>query len=219
MTVKRIFCCAASLAIAAFFALAPSAKANSVDGTLTLTGCPGSGCPNATYTFTITNTSATLTIDITGSVNSNDDKIDAVDLGFVPSHDISGLSSTGPSGTWTGVTGPVNSSGGGCKANTGAFVCASGLISISKGNSYSWTWDFDSLSNSIIDGIIGSNTVHIGVQYGPGQNGNFKGEIVSQTANAVGGTTPTPTPEPSTLVLLGTGLLGLGAGLRRHLNA
>lgn len=187
----------------------PRAGANAITGSLTLTGCPGSGCPNATYTFSITNDSATLTINVTGTVGANDNEITAVNLGFLPSKDISGLSVTGPSAGWMAVTAPVNN--GGCGKNgTGAFVCASGVVGITKGGSYTWTWDFTALTTTELDSIIGSDTIHIGANYGP-----HNGQIVSQTTDGM----ESATPEPGTLLLLGSGLLGLGFSLRRRLVA
>ena len=186
---------------------ASSAKADAVSGTLALTGCGGgvSGCPAATYTFTITNNSAILTINITGAVNSTNDEITGVDLGFVPSSAISGLSVTGPNAGWASATGSLSNSG--CGGNNGAFICADGLITISQGGTYQWTWNFSALSNATIDGLDVAG-VHIGANYGP-----HNGLIVSQTGAT------TVTPEPASLLLLGTGLLAMGGVIRRKLGA
>jgi len=182
------------------------AQADSV-GTLTLTGCGGGdlGCPNATYSFSISSTSATLTIHITGAVTTGvNNQITGVNLGFSPSGTVSGLSlPVHPSGTWTFATGSLSNSG--CGANSGAFVCASsstGGVTIVQGGTYTWTWNY-----TLAGSIFGADQVHIGANYDP-----HNGLIVSQTG-------ATPIPEPGTLALFGSGLLGIAGIIRRRLSA
>jgi len=193
------------LTVMALFCTGP-AMADTV-GTLTLTDCGGaSGCPAATYAFDITTTSASLTITINGVPTSSNDYITAVDLGFTPSGNITGLSLTAfPSTGWTATSGSL-SSGGACGVNSGAFVCASASpltsLLIAQNGVYTWTWTFDAIDPSL---IAAGGSVHIGAEYGPNANGSFNGLIVSQT---------TSIPEPASLTLLGAGLLAL-AGLAR----
>ena len=115
-------------------------------GTLSLTGCPGPGCPNATYSFDIGATSAELTINITGPVSASmpgNDFITGVDLGFTPSGNISGLTlaSNPGGGPWTTDTASLGNNG--CGTNSGAFVCSSASpgLSITDGGTYTWVWD------------------------------------------------------------------------------
>ena len=146
--------------IALILAGSAAGKATTIGGSILLTGCPGTGCPDATYAFTVSNTTASLTIHIAndGTLNSTNDLIQGVDLGFTPSANISGLSVNGPTGTssWTDGTGSISSNK--CGGNSGAFVfdCAlvSGSISnsialsITGSDSYTWTWTYGFIPDS-----------------------------------------------------------------------
>jgi hypothetical protein len=182
------------------------ARASSI-ASFSLPGCDTTtgGCPAATYSFNITATSATLTIHITGPVTGTNNEITGVDLGFTPSNNFLGLITvTGPNAGWFASSGSLNN--GGCGPNMGAFICASGLVHISQGGTYTWTWNY-TLKHPT--NIAPSGSVHTGANYGPAS-----GLIVSQT-----GTPTTPTvPEPSVLALTGTGLLALGGFFRRKIG-
>lgn len=191
-------------AIALVLAIGSVAKADTVGG-LTLTGCPGGGCPDATYSFDITNTSATLTITITGGVVGTNNEITSVNLGFgtgTTSYTNLAVSLTDNNGdtnvAWTPLVGPI--SNGDCKNITGTFVCANGTVDINNSWSGTWTWTWDNSVTIATD----PTAVHIGTNYGP-----HSGLIVSQTGE--------PVPEPGSLMLFGTGLLGLAGVLRRKL--
>ena len=195
-----------ALAIVALCYSAP-AMADTM-GTLTLSNCgdPSSGCPGATYSFDVTSTSATLTITINGGLNSTNDNLTAVNLGFTTSNNIlsMGTFTTSAGGTWTTTTGSL-SSGGSCGGNSGAFVCASvsplGAVTLTSGETLTFTWNY-TLSDP--SAIFSAGDVHIGAEYGPNGGSNYKGLIVSETIG-------TAVPEPGSLTLLGAGLLALCA--------
>ena len=194
--------------------------ADGISGSLMLTNCGGgsSACPGATYNFTANNTTATLTIKIGGvpggnALTSSNDTLTGVDLGLLPQHDVSSLTSNVavtqnglPDTTWTGSLTSLNN--GNCSGNGGAFVCASGSpITLTSGDTYVFTWNYTLTSQGQTD-LLNDTSVHIGANYGPAN-----GLIVSQLAGVAA--PPSAAPEPSSLMLLGAGMLGMALLLGR----
>jgi hypothetical protein len=181
------------------------------------------GCPTATYTFTIGTEHATLDIKVTGGVvpaftgpppkfqPMGNSTIQGVNLGFTSASDIPTLTATPGSttagGTWTFATGALNNSG--CQTTSSAgFVCSFDAVSAgfayTVGSTYSWTWNYNAINPNVVFSV---GNVHVGANYGP-QNGL----IVSSTGAT------SPTPEPGSLTLLGTGLVSVAGFVRRRMR-
>jgi len=208
----------ALLLVVTVVAFGQVAQANTI-GTLILPGCgtsPG-GCPAASYGFNIGATSATLTITISPTAvlttgKNGNDLIGGVGLGFLNSGNITLTGgSTTAGGTWTFSTGALSSNG--CGTNSGAFVCSAiatnpktGGSLLVQGGTYSWTWNYTLAAGSTIFSV---GNVSVKANYNPSS-----GLLVSQTG-AVAPTTPVP--EPGSLLLFGTGLIGVAGIFHRKL--
>ena len=192
-----------ALGVGAMLLCVGTAKADSI-GSISLGSCTGgTGCPAATYSFDVTNTSATLTIKIDGAVTSSNDYITAVDLGITSANNtIGGLTLTQapvlPLGdVWNITSAGALTSGGSCGTGNGGFICADSTptdsLLIATGQTYTWKWTYNTLPS-----IQAPGDVHIGAEYGPNAKGNNMGLIVSTTV-----------PEPSSIALLAFGLLAI----------
>ncbi|HEV8385579.1 MAG TPA: PEP-CTERM sorting domain-containing protein [Candidatus Acidoferrales bacterium] len=200
-------------------------------------GCGGSSCFGNVVTLTIHPTGGnayqvTMTVDTTNNTNTGSG-IGGVDFKFSSTGILSANLTAAPGGVagWSGgVTNGLNSNGCtttngssfGCATDTAFLLAGSSLASLPNNGVYTWQWDvtagaFDPTTNSIHAGVLFGSLLTTG---GPHGSTSFQSTgIIS--ASGLGSTPPppnNPVPEPGSLVLFGTGLIGLANVVRRRLS-
>lgn len=174
-----------------------------------------------------------LQINAVGFTNSSTDRLNAVSLKLTPqASDISDVHLIGtiPTGFSGGAGGTINGglSANGCSGNGGGFFCSQttasnhGLEVGHAGDIYTFEWQLTLTNANALMLGAGADSVKALYVASDGQQNGITSEDISLTQGVPTGV-PTPTgppsviPEPSSLLLLGTGMVGVAAALRKKL--
>jgi hypothetical protein len=187
-----------------------SAKADTIGPT----GC--GSCLGSSYTLTYTTTANPDVFDIFLTVDTTATTLPGDFLNAVAPKVSSSIV-----GTPTFISGPFGTvidggiASGGCNGSGAGFFCSGGTgLAIGTGHVYSWEWAVTLSSPG--DLFLLPNEASIKASYVTTATGTGNAGITSEDITLQPGGTPA-VPEPSTLMLLGTGALGLAGIIKRRL--
>ena len=210
-------------------AFAPAAKADAA--TINFSGTAGGEAVSGTLVFTVSS-AGTLTVSITDNQANPTDVGQLIsDLSFVCS--TCGSSSlTGSSGQEVSISSNIATLGSSVTTEWGLSTSGSTIVLSALGSGQPddliigpgpYTNANGSINgngphNPFLDGTV-TFTLSVSGLTSVNQLSNVIVSFGTTAGDDLSVGTPTPTPEPSSLILLGTGLLGLGAELRRRMKA
>ena len=210
-------------------AFAPAAKADAA--TINFSGTAGGEAVSGTLVFTVSS-AGTLTVSITDNQANPTDVGQLIsDLSFVCS--TCGSSSlTGSSGQEVSISSNIATLGSSVTTEWGLSTSGSTIVLSALGSGQPddliiGTGPYTNANGSIngngphnpfLDGTV-TFTLSVSGLTSVNQLSNVIVSFGTTAGDDLSVGTPTPTPEPSSLILLGTGLLGLGAELRRRMKA
>lgn len=158
-----------------------------------------------------------LVVNTTGFTNSSNDLLNAVSLKLVPqSSDIASVSLLSqPASFGSTVSGGINASG--CSGSGGGFFCSgstgNGVAVGRAGDIYSFEWALTAgAPGDLMTGLDDASIKALYVDPTGKQNGITSEDITLTQA-------PSVVPEPSSLLLLGTGIIGLAGVTRKRISA
>jgi hypothetical protein len=200
--------------------LVASARANTIGPS----GC--GSCLGSSYTLSYTATGnpdifdVFLTVDTTGFTNASSDFLNAVALKLTPqASDIVGTPTLigNPVPASFGSTATVGLTANGCTGGVDGFFCSQssglGVPVAHAGDIYNFEWQLQVTSPAdLLTGPMAASVKALYVTSAGQQNG-----ITSEGITLTPGSNPPPIPEPSSLLLLGTGMIGVASAVRRRL--